>query len=373
MGENCINDQYKLLAPLGKKALIVTGTKSAKANGSYEDVLKALAANGQDYVLYDKVMANPTDVCVFETGTLGKKENCDFVIAIGGGSPMDAAKAAAVIAAEKNVIPKEDLFNVSFTNALPIIVIPTTAGTGSETTQYSVLVDTTEEDGFSPKIGGPMKRSVSSPLLFPQLAFLDAKYMIDLNREITVNTVIDALSHAVEGMLSQKTHYMSDVLAVESISMIMDTMDDLLNFPADAGSFPFKKREQLLLASALAGMVIAQTGTVLPHSMGYLFTINWGTDHGRANGLLMESFLSWCREKEQTVTITPRIPKLCSALGMELEKFFAILERLLVKREKATEPELALWSTLPMKNAANTYIQPNQEEITRIYYESVGR
>ena len=371
MGKDCVFEQRSLLAELGKKALVVTGKHSARKNGAYDDVVKALEANGQGHALFDQVMANPTDACVFEAGELARTGGCDFVLAIGGGSPMDAAKAAAVLAA--NSISKEELFGLSFSAALPIAAVPTTAGTGSETTPYSVLVDTTEADGKTPKAGGPVKRSFSSPLLFPRSAFLDAAYMLDLGRSSTVNTAIDALSHSLEGMLAVRANYVSDVLAREGTAMIMDCMDALLAFPENPRDFPVDKREKLLLASCIGGMVIAQSGTVAPHSMGYLFTLNWGTDHGRANGLLMKSFFSWCREKEKTSpAVTPRIPRLCAALGMDLEPFFAILEKLLGKREKATEAELTTWSALPMKNAANTYIKPAKEEIERIYRESVG-
>ena len=375
MGENCVNDQRGFFSALGKKAFIVTGKKSAQINGAYDDAVKALEANNQNHVLYDSVMSNPTDACVCEAGKLAREQRCDFVIGIGGGSPMDAAKAIAVLAI--NDISKEGLFTVAFKSALPTIAIPTTAGTGSETTQYSVLVDTTEADGKTPKAGGPVKRSISSPLLFPQIAFLDAKYMKNLNRDITVHTAIDALSHAIEGMLTLRGNCISDVLARESIAMILGCMDDLLGFPKDPSAFPMQKREKLLLASTIAGMVIAQSGTAAPHSMGYHFTLNWGTDHGRANGLLMKSFLLLCEEKEKAMqsadpSFMARIPKLRAALGMDLEKFFGLVEKLLGKREKASEEEIAAWSALPTKNAANTYTLPNKEEIERVFRESVG-
>ena len=375
MEENCVLKQRSFLLPLGKKALIVTGRNSARINGAYDDAVKALEANGQTHVLYDQVTANPTDICAAEAGRIARENGFSFVIGIGGGSPMDTAKAAAILAI--NDISKEEMFTLNFKKALPIIAIPTTAGTGSETTHYSVLVDTTEPDGKTPKSGGKIKRTVGSPLVFPQYAFLDAKYMKELNRDITVNTAIDALSHAVEGMLTQKTNYISNILARESIAMIMDCMDDLLAFPGEPSSFPREKREKLLLASALGGMVIAQSGTAAPHSMGYQFTLNWGTDHGRANGLLMKSFLSWCREKEKTVSYSdpsfiPRIPGVCAALKMELEEFFIILEKLLGQRERASGAELDAWCALPMKNALTTYIQPDKEEIFRIFFESVG-
>jgi alcohol dehydrogenase class IV len=200
--------------------------------------------------------------------------------------------------------------------------------------------------------------------------------MRGLGRNTTVNTALDALSHSLEGMLSVRSSHVSNALAREGIAMIMDCMEALLAFPKNPEDFPADMREKLLLASCIGGMVIAQTGTVVPHSMGYAFTLNWGADHGRANGLLMKSFFSWCREKERSLckaeSITPRIPGLCAALGMDLESFFVLLDKLLGEREKAAEAELAAWSALPMKNAANTYIQPTQEDIARIYRESVG-
>ena len=375
MGKNCVLEQKNFLLELGKKAFVVTGKESARINGAFDDAVQALTANGQSYVLYDRVMANPTDICACEAGKIAREEGCDSVLAIGGGSPMDAAKAAAVLAI--NDISKEELFSLSFKKSLPIAVIPTTAGTGSETTPYSVLVDTTDIDGKTPRPGGPAKRSIGSPLLFPKYAFLDAKYTAFLNRNITVNTAIDALSHAIEGMLTVRANYLSDMLARESIVLIMDCMNDLLAFPKDPSSFPMDKREKLLLASTIGGMVIAQTGTAAPHSMGYQFTLNWGTDHGRANGLLLKSFLSWYRDKENALykesnSAMLRIPGLSAALGMNIEKFFDTLEKLLGQREKASEAELAAWSALPMKNAANTFIQPDQEEIKKIFHESVG-
>jgi alcohol dehydrogenase class IV len=376
MEEDCLFENRRLFAELGKKAFIVTGRNSARANGAYDDALRALETNGQDCVLFDKVMSNPTECCVYEAAAECNKAGCDFVLAIGGGSPMDAAKAAAVLAV--NDIPREKLFAGAFTGALPLAAIPTTAGTGSETTPYSVLVDTgsPDESRFSDgRSAGPepAKRSIGSPLLFPRFAFLDAKYTFGLGRDNTVNTAIDALSHAVEGFLCVRANYLSNVLAKESIAMILDCFDALTSFPADPRSLPPAVREKLLLASSIAGMVISQSGTSVVHSMGYLFTINWGTDHGRANGLFLKSFLMWCRAREKAdPSIPPRIPALCSALGMDLESFCGKLETLLGNREKASGAELDAWGGTSMKNAANTYIRPSQEEIREMFRDAVG-
>jgi alcohol dehydrogenase class IV len=120
-------------------------------------------------------------------------------------------------------------------------------------------------------------------------------------------------------------------------------------------------------------MAIAQTGTAAPHSMGYHFTINWGTDHGRANGLLMGPFLRFLAAKEKAdPRIIPRIPALLDTLGTDLDGFCAKLEKLLGKREKASPEELQKWGSSIMKNAANTYIKPEQEDILEIFRQAVG-
>ena len=363
MGDDCLFENRGLFTELGKKALIITGRNSAKKNGSYADTVKALEANGQGHVLYDGVMSNPTDICVFEAADAARAGGCDFVIALGGGSPMDAAKAAAILAV--NDISKEGLFGLSFKTALPLIAVPTTAGTGSEATPYSVLVDT----------AGPVKRSVGSPLLFPRFAFLDARYMKGLGRDTTVNTAIDALSHAVEGMCSVRSDFISDTLAKESIVMIMSCFDALLDFPSQPEKLPVEIREKLLLASAMAGMVIAQTGTMVVHSMGYQFTLNWGTDHGRANGLIIGAFLKLLEAREKAdPSIQRRIVSICAALGMDLDEFSRKLDRLLGKREKATSAQLEEWadkSNEPRK-LTNCYIIVDRKEIFEMFRQSAG-
>jgi alcohol dehydrogenase class IV len=197
--------------------------------------------------------------------------------------------------------------------------------------------------------------------------------MKNLSRNITVHTALDALSHAVEGFLCLRANRVSDMLAKESIALMGECFDALLTFPGDPSEVPPVIREKLLLASTLGGMAISQSGTAVPHSMGYCFTLNWGTDHGRANGLLMKPFLTLCLNRERTdSSIKPRIPGLVKALGMDLERFFDIIEGLLGTRERAAEAELAEWGRQPMKNAANTYIQPTQEEIAALFRAAAG-
>jgi alcohol dehydrogenase class IV len=357
MGGDCVFENRGLFKDLGKKALIVTGQKSAKENGSLADVVKALEANGQRYALYDRVMSNPTVDCVFDAASFARSENCDCLIAVGGGSPMDAAKAAAALAVRE--IEKSGLFTASLTGALPLAAIPTTAGTGSEVTPYAILTNP----------AALTKMSIGAPCLFPRFAFLDPKYMEGLSRTVTINTAIDALSHAVEGMLTVRSSIMSDLLAKESIGVMAAC------FGALGGDHPdMAVRRKLLWASTLAGMVIANTGTTAVHSMGYQLTYFNNIDHGRANGLLLPEFLRFVKETEGG-RHAGRIGEILSFPGMEsLEEFSSVLGGLLGSREKFKAAELEEYAerAVKAKNVLNGIVKLEKEDLLGILKRSVG-
>lgn len=360
MGDACILEQGSLLSELGRKALIVTGRHSAKANGSYGDLVKALEANGQAYCLYDQVMSNPTVACVFEAAALARQEQCDWVIAIGGGSPMDAAKAAAALAVQP--VPQAALFSSVFTKALPIAAVPTTAGTGAEVTPNAVITNDAAQT----------KTSVAAPALVPRLAFLDARYTQDLPRHITINTAIDALSHAIEGMLSVRASPFTDALAKTSIGAIADCFAALKGDAPDWNHTPIRRR--LLWASTLAGMVIANTGTIAVHAMGYMLTYFKHIDHGRANGLLLGRYLQLIQAKEKDEG-RRRIPEILSALRIpNLETFTEILDRLLGAREPCEAAELAYYAdrASKAKNIANGLLPPSRDELLAVFHKALG-
>ena len=213
--------------------MIVTGKNSARLNGSLDDIIKVLSSNGQEWALFDKIMSNPTIECVYEGAAFAKTENVDFIIAIGGGSPMDAAKAINLLACQD--IPEDKLFNGQYSEEiLPMILVPTTAGTGSEVTPYAVLTNNRAQT----------KTSIASHILFPKVAILDAKYMENLPKEITVNTAIDALSHSIEGMLSLRANPITDSIALDSIRRISRCFESL-----KTGELTREQRFELLYAS----------------------------------------------------------------------------------------------------------------------------
>src|SRR5690606_4102226 len=153
---------------IGRKALIVTGRRSAKINGSYDDVRQALSETGVGYVLFDEVEENPSLETIERGRETGKKNQVDFVIGIGGGSPMDAAKAIALFIKNPE-INKENIFSAGKLDSIPVVAVPTTSGTGSEVTQYSIV--TVHKEKTKKNLGQS---------IFPKVAFIDSKYTYDL-------------------------------------------------------------------------------------------------------------------------------------------------------------------------------------------------
>lgn len=362
MGNDCIIKNSEIFMTLGKKALIVTGAKSAKRNGSEKDVKTALESVGIPYEVFDQVMSNPTISCVYEGAALAKDKDVDFIIAIGGGSPMDAAKAIALLAAQD--IEEENIFSGKYDHkVLPMAFVPTTSGTGSEVTQYSILTNDKVQT----------KTSIASELLFPTVTFLDAKYTEHLGVTTTINTAIDALSHAVEGMLSVKASFVSNALAVTSIRMIINCVPDLLQ-ALKSGSetvISLERREQLLHASFLAGMVIAQTGTTAVHAMGYSLTYFKDVDHGRANGLLLGEYLKLVETVQPALCGTILEPMNFS----EAHQLRELLDKLLGDKEEISFEEIEKYSksAIQTKNIANSVVKPVEENLKTIFTQSFGK
>lgn len=294
-GRNCIEKNGNEILPLGRKAVIVTGKTSAAKNGSLADVIKTLDKLKIPYLHYDKIEPNPSVESVREAALFTGKSGADFIIGIGGGSPLDAAKAIAILAV--NDIDDDTLFSGKYRiKPLPVAAIPTTAGTGSEVTPYSILT--------YKKISN--KKSIASDAIFPVIAFLDPAYTETLSAETTVNTAVDALSHAVEGYLSAKATGVIRPYAIESIRLIGECIPELKNMETGKAS-----RDKLLYASMLAGIVIAHTGTTAVHAMGYPLTYYKNIDHGRANGLVLYHYLKFIEPA------TDKVMHITSAAGFK--------------------------------------------------------
>jgi len=348
MGNDCVVANAGEFSKFGKKALIVTGSTSSRTNGSLADVITALGKNGQGYEIFDAVPPNPTVDCVYLGAGIAKKNGCDFVIALGGGSPMDAAKVIALLA-KKEVDPGQ-LFSGDYgTEILPMVFIPTTAGTGSEVTPYAIITNDAAET----------KTGIATPIFFPKLALLDAKYLESLPKRTMTNTVIDSLSHSIEGIISSRATLLTDTLAARGIELVGECLSSLAD-----GSLTGEMRESLLLASALGGMVISNTGTTLLHAMGYSLTYYRDIDHGRANGLLLVAYLQFVQKHRPDLMQKILRPlKMNSLSGLKF-----IFEKLLGEKEIISGDEISRFAKKAMasKNLGNCAVVPNEADVLAI-------
>ncbi|MEN6444513.1 MAG: iron-containing alcohol dehydrogenase [Candidatus Cloacimonas sp.] len=273
--DNAISLAKDKIATIGKKALIVTGRNSAKQSGALSDLLLVLKELGINYVLFDHIKENPTLDIIVEGKQIFKQNNCDCVIGIGGGSPIDAAKAISLSAA--NSLNRNEIYDTTlFKNAFPILAIPLTAGTGTEATQYSVLSDpiTKKKAGFG------------SDLIFPVLAILDPKYTLTLSPQVTLHTALDALSHLLEGLYSNQRSPLVYPFIYQGIDSILHFLPLVLSAPDN-----LLARTELMQAALYGGIVIAQGSTTLQHSIGYPLTSFYNIPHGLANAMVMEDIM----------------------------------------------------------------------------------
>ncbi len=353
-GLGAVKQHGSEMAQYGKKALLVTGKQSAKQSGAYEEVTQILDASHIDYCLFDEIEENPSVQTVLRASEFGRAQQVDFIIGIGGGSPLDAAKAIA-IAMKNPQLEASNFFGQPPLEALPVIAIPTTSGTGSEVTQYAVLTDHLDQT----------KKNFGQSV-FPKIAILDPKYTETLNEKISRNTAIDAFTHLAEGFLNANANPVSDGLALKGLHLFGSCL-----LAIEQGRYTTEVRESLMMASMLAGMVIAQTGTSLPHGMGYGLTYHLGYPHGLANGILFSAYLEAFSDKQ-------KVQCMVEALGLKTLADLQMYLRRWTKVESDQMPTLEFVSNLAHQMASNQAKLKNHPEaidesgLLEIYKASFG-
>ena len=265
-GWNKVDSVADFVTPYGKKALIVTGRTSAKKSGLYDRVLAKLEAAHIDHVLFDQVDANPLTTTALEGAALAKSESCDVVIAIGGGSIMDCAKGIAFMAVNEGDI-NDYIFNRKTSdNALPLIVIPTTCGTGSEGNGFGVLTN--------PETGD--KKSLRCNAIVPKVSIVDPGVMGTMPPHVLASVGFDALCHNIEAYTSKTAQPFTDALSYYGVTLLAQYLVPLYkHVKAVANGKPEVLREKQLtkaweavtLASTIGGMVINTAGVTLAHGM----------------------------------------------------------------------------------------------------------
>ena len=348
-GANALQNAEAYLIRLGTKPLIVTGKSSAKLSGALDELIPVLKKNNADYAIFARVEENPCWDTVKEGAKFLIDSQCDYLIAIGGGSPLDAAKAMALITAN-NLIEEDNITPDKFSHTLPLVAIPTTAGTGSEVTQYSVLTDTSTG----------IKAGFGTELAFPTLAICDPRYTLSLNNTITLHTAIDALSHLLEGIFSNKRQPLLYPLIQAGIDAIMKNLEIALNSPSN-----LQTRANLMQAALYGGITIAQTGTTLQHSLGYPLTTHFGISHGLSNGMVLKQVMELYYPN-----IKEELDNLFSALNITKENFEHWLDKFSLRAELELSDEFIedhKAEVLASRNMLNTPINMSEEDIRKIY------
>ncbi|MCI1960080.1 MAG: iron-containing alcohol dehydrogenase family protein [Clostridia bacterium] len=324
-GENCISKNSDVFGKYGKKAIILTGKASAKKNGSLKDVTDALDKNKIEYTVFNKIEENPSVETIVEASKTAVAEKADFIIGIGGGSPMDSSKAVSFLAANPDK-GSDFLFEAKEASHLPIVLVPTTAGTGSEATQYAILTNHVKKTKT-----GISKRT------FADVAFLDGKYMLNLPLQITRNTAVDAFTHLTEAYLCNECGFLSDMLSETGMRYFKEIKSCLVK-----GEFTLEDREKLLLISTLAGMAIAQSQTSLPHAMGYYLTYFKHLSHGPSNAVFTKAFLDFVPEQD-------KVSKIMELTGFKDSSDLDSFVKSIVPTVTATEEEINYYTDEMMK------------------------
>jgi len=348
---------------MGKRAFLITGRQGALQSGALADVVAALDRQGISHRCFSAIEPNPRLHSIQEAATQASTFGATCIVGIGGGSALDACKLIALLAANKleNAALEASIAQIPASAVLPIVAIPTTAGTGSEVTPYAIITDDSQQT----------KRSISHPGFFPALAILNPNYTKSLSYRTTVYTALDALTHALEGSLSVRSDKFTHALAFQAISLIVPQLRLLANLPATA-AIPLLDeagRSDLLTGSCIAGMVIAQSGTMLAHALGYSLTYFKDYDHGLATALFMPTVLA-----ESQKAVPELVAALLAAGGFStLEAFSKLIHQLtgpmpaLSPREQQDYVALALKA----RSAANAPF-PTTPEVMAVILPEAG-
>ncbi len=266
---NKLSEEVKRLG--GKRIMIITDPGIVKSGiiGAIETILDSASISWE---LFDSVEPDPKYELAVEAAEAVKKAGADSIIGIGGGSSLDIAKVASILTTNSD--PVSSYFGIDLVPkaGLPMILIPTTAGTGSEVTPIAILSDHHEK----------LKKGIVSPYLFPNCAILDCELTVGLPDHVTAATGMDALIHAIESYTSKNATNMTDTLAIEAMSLIFDNIRT-----AYADGSNLDARAKMLEGSMLAGMAFANAGVTAVHAFAYPIGAEFHIPHGLANSIML--------------------------------------------------------------------------------------
>lgn len=275
-GKDALKNSKEYLKSFGKKALIVTDNIMVKL-GNVQSLTSILDEENIGYKIYQEINGEPTDVMIKNGTKIYKDEKCEFLIAIGGGSPIDSAKAISMMTVCNGKI--SDYMGKQIENKLPsVVAIPTTAGTGSEATQFTIISDT-END---------VKMLIKGGSLLPRLAIIDPKFTMTVPRNVTAATGIDALTHAIEAYTSKKAQPLSDVFALSAVKRIFQYLPIAFENPNNE-----EARTQMSIAALEGGIAFNNSSVTIVHGMSRPIGALFHVAHGISNAMLLKECLTF--------------------------------------------------------------------------------
>lgn len=275
-GEGALDMAQSKLETFGTKALIVTDQVMIDL-GNAAKVEKILSNQSIPYVIYGKIAGEPTDVMIESGLQLYKEENCDFIIGLGGGSPIDSMKAIGALATNGGKIT-DYMGKVIDKPTPPLVAIPTTAGTGSEATQFTIITDTKND----------VKMLLKGQVLMPDLAIIDPMFTMTAPAKITAATGLDALTHAIEAYTSRKAQPMSDTFAVSAVKKIFTYLPTAFKDGKN-----MEAREQMSIAALEAGIAFNNASVTIVHGMSRPIGAIFHVAHGLSNAMLLKECLTY--------------------------------------------------------------------------------
>lgn len=275
-GSGALEAAESALKAFGKKALIVTD-KVMIDLGNCAKVEAALKNEGIDYVIYSDITGEPTDVMIDGGVKVYKENGCDFIVALGGGSPIDSMKAIASLIENGGSI-SDYMGKVIDVPVPPMVAIPTTAGTGSEATQFTIITDTKKD----------IKMLLKGAVLMPTLAIIDPQFTMTAPPKITAATGLDALCHAVEAYTSRKAQTLSDTFAVSAVKRIFKFLPVAFKDGKNE-----EARVEMSVAALEAGIAFNNASVTIIHGMSRPIGALFHVAHGLSNAMLMKECLKF--------------------------------------------------------------------------------
>ena len=291
-----VGEEAKILG--GRRAILVTDPGIVSA-GYVKLVEEALRGSHLDVGIFDKVIPEPPARLVAECAKIIGDEKFDIVIGVGGGSPMDIAKGASVMATNSGSIVDYAGIDKVPKAGLPKILIPTTAGTGSESSRSAVVTDERDDT----------KKSIASSFTMGDVAILDPMLTVSMPPVVTANTGMDALVHAIESYVSATTTPFAEILAIQAIGLIAH------NLPlAHAKGSNLIARYNMLLAANIAGLAFASSRLGAVHGLAYVIDVAYHLPHGRANAIMLPHVMNF----NKTANLR-KFGKIAQAMGENIE------------------------------------------------------